>query len=175
MLKHCLILNLRDFGENSLIVIVLHPQLGKQEYLAKGAKNIGAKLTPWLQPLCFVELELTPSKRELPTIREVQLVKNYLPSGYLPSRLSLRISSFLDMATYPQLECTEFMGKILALLEILTNSSISLKDLRRCWVQFELLLLHYLGVIPDLGTLPRGDINRIARYLERKIHQALRP
>lgn len=171
MLENCLVLNVRDFRENSLLVTILHPQLGKIECLAKGAKHIGAKLTPWVQPLHVIHLLLAPTRAGLPCIREVQAVKNYTPSSPLALRLSLRILSLLDKTMYPHIECREFMRKVYPLFTII-SSSPPLFDLKKIWVEFELLLLEYLGAKPEYSVMPVFNINILARYLEKKIEEA---
>lgn len=165
-------LNVRDFRENSLLVTVLHPQLGKVECLAKGAKHIGAKLTPWVQPLSLTHLLLASSRSELPCIREVEIIKKYTPSSPLALKLSLRILSLLDNTTYARLECEVLMRNALSLLTVI-SSSPPLPDLKKLWIQFELLLLEYLGVKLKYDTVPTfSDINAAARYLEKKIMAA---
>lgn len=172
MLKNCLVISARDFRENSLLVSVLHPQLGKIECLARGAKHIGAKLTPWVQPLYVIHLLLAPTRGELPCIREVEAVKNYTPLTPLALRLSLRILSLLDKTMYPNLECKAFMKNTSFLLNAISLSP-PLSDLKKFWIQFELLLLEYLGVKPEYKAMPTSDIHILARYLEKRIEARL--
>lgn len=161
-------LKLRDFGENSLSVTIIHPQLGKQEFLAKGGKEIGAKLTPWIQPLSFVSLWLAPTRGELATIREVEVIKQYAPNHPLALKLSLKILSFLDMAAYPQLECIALMRATIPLLNKI-SSSPPLAALKILWIQFEVAFLTYLGVKATIPVSLKSDTSKLARYLEAQI------
>lgn len=173
MLKHCLVLNLHDFGENSLLVTVIHPYLGKQEFLAKGGKHIHAKLTPSLQPLHFVHLWLAPARGEIATIREVEVIRQYLPARYLALRLALRICDLLTRAAFPNLECADFMRQTIRMLNRVSAQSFPAAALKKVWIQFELALLSYLGVKPEAEAIFVTNINDLARQLERRIEDAL--
>lgn len=173
MLKNCLVLKLRDFGENSLLVTVLHPYLGKQEFLAKGGKHIHAKLTPSLKPLNFIHLWLAPTRGEIATIREVEIIRQYLPSRYLTLRLALRICGLLTRSVFPNLECPDFMRQTIRMLNRISAQSFPTGASKNVWIQFELALLSYLGVEPKIGAISVLTPNDLARQLERRIEDAL--
>lgn len=173
MLKNCLVLKLRDFGENSLLVTVLHPYLGKQEFLARGGKHIHAKLTPALKPLNFVHLWLAPTRGEIATIREVEVIRQYLPSRYLALRLALRMCDLLTRAAFPNLECADFMRQTMMMLSRVSLQSFPTGALKNVWIQFELALLSYLGIEPEVKAIAVPTINDVARQLERRIEDAL--
>lgn len=174
MLRNCLILGVRDYKENSLLVTILHPQLGRQEFLAKGAKRISAKLTPWLMPLTIVDLWITTSKHDLPIIREVQEVESLLPKEYLPLRFALKAASMLQEVTYPYLEADDLMRGILRILRFITTRGLDAKRLTKVWITFELEILAFLGVRPDTTRLGEDNLDTLARSLERKIYQFAR-
>lgn len=175
MLKHCLILNLRDYKENSVVVIVLHPTLGKQEFLAKGAKRPGAKLTPWLQPFLLVNVWVASAKGERSILQDVQVVMNFTPSYYLGLKFSLKLLTLLEKATYPLIECQDFMRSALLVLRTVKKQALGLEELKRLWLTFEVLLLSFLGVQPDLEAMKGQDLTSIARNLEQTIYHFLTP
>ncbi|MBI3335261.1 MAG: recombination protein O N-terminal domain-containing protein [Candidatus Portnoybacteria bacterium] len=172
MLKNCLVLKLQDFGENSLIVTLLHSQLGKVECLAKGGKNIGAKLTPFLQPSSLVNLWLAPAKGSLPTIREVEAARSYLPLGdYFGLKFSLHVLALLEKVTHPSLECRDLMRSTLEILKVVLRPRLPIADLKKLWIQFELCVLSHLGIKPDTKTIRAHNLDALAHILEKRIHQ----
>lgn len=173
MLTPCLILKNREFQENSLIITVFHPQLGAQEFLARGGKRIAAKLTPSLQPLRMVSLWVAPTRSEKPIIREIEVCQDLTPAYGLGLKLSLRIVSLLSQAVQPHLEATILFGQVVDMLRRISIAQLSLTELRKIWIQFELVLLAFLGVRPSPEHLQSKHVNEIARSLERRIHHFL--
>lgn len=174
MLKNCLVLKLQDFGENSLIVTLLHPRLGRLECLARGGKNIGAKLTPSLQPLFLVNLWLAPTKGEIPTIREVEVLRSYLPlKGYLGLKFSLHVLVLLEKVTHPFLEARELVKSTLEILKVVSRLHLPIADLKKLWIQFELGILSHLGVKPEAKTIRAYNLDRLAHILEKRIYHHL--
>lgn len=173
MLKHCLILCIRDRGENSLLVSTLHPELGKQEFLAKGAKNIGAKLTPFLQPLHLVHLWLAPTRSAYPTIQEVMPVASYLPAAYPALKFALRVAQVLDMVSFPQLEARAFMRDTARILLLMRDPRTEENDLTKLWIQFELVTLSYLGRAPDTKAIRAKSLPHLSLHLERMIMHSI--
>lgn len=174
MINHCLVLSLRDFGENSLIVTLLHPHLGRLECLAKGGKNIGAKLTPSLQPLFLVNLWLAPTKGELPTIQEVEAIRSYLPmENYLALKFSLHSALLLEKVAHPFLESKDLLKGSLEILRIICTKRLPVSELKKLWIQFELSILSYLGVKPETKSIRAYDLDRLAHILEKRIYHHL--
>lgn len=175
MVKNCLIVKNQNYRENSLVVIVAHPTLGRQEFLAKGAKCIGAKLTPWLQPLLLVNVWAAASKGERPILQDVQVVADFRPSYYLGLKFSLKVITLLEKAAYPLIECQDFMRSTLRLLRTVRRQRLGLEELKQLWLEFEVLLLSFLGVQPDLNAMKGQDLTTIVRNLERTIYYFLAP
>jgi len=158
-----------------LIVTVAHPTLGRQEFLAKGAKRASAKLTPWLQPLLLVTMWVAASKGERPIVQDVYVVRDFRPSYYLGLKFSLKVLTLLEKATYPLIECRDFMRSTLLLLRSVKQKTLDLRELKRLWLMFELLLLAFLGVKPDMDGMKGQDLSTVAKNLERTIYQFLAP
>lgn len=175
MLKHCLILSLKDVGENSILVSVLHPELGKQEFLARGAKNIGAKLTPFLQPLSLVHLWLAPTRGGRATIQEVDVVKSYLPLSYPALSFALRMASLLEKISFPYLEARAFMRDTARILLLMQKPHTGKDDAARLWIQFELLVLSYLGITPETKTMRAKSVSLLSSHLEHMIIHSVSP
>ncbi len=173
MLKHCLILSVKDVGENSLLVNVLHPELGKQEFLARGAKNIGAKLTPFLEPLSLVHLWLAPTRSHRPPIQEVAPVASYLPLTYPALSFALRMASLLEKVSFPYLEARAFMRDTARILLLMRKSHTQESDLERLWIQFELLTLSYLGIVPEMKAIRAKSLPSLSLHLERMIMNSI--
>lgn len=165
----------REFKENSLIITVLHPYLGKQEFLAKGGKRPAAKLTPWLGPLSLVTIWPAPSRAQRPVIREVEVKKILIPPYPLALRLALRIVSLLDKASQPSLECSLLFERVTDILSSLCNVALPVEELKKKWIEFEVVLLSFLGLRPTREQLRGKDINEAARYLEQIILNFLSP
>ena len=169
MLRRCLVLSVRDIQENSLIVTLVHPQLGKQEFLAKGGKRIAAKLTPWLGPLQLVNVWVASTRGTRAIIREVESLENLAPSGPLGLRLSLKIAALLEKALLPGVEIEPFFERVIVILRHVQKPHTSLEELKKLWIQFELLLLSFLGVAPPLEHLKGKNVNEASRFLAQRI------
>lgn len=174
-LTQCLILKTRDFGEDSLVVTILSPMLGKQEFVARGAKKIGAKLASSLQPLNLVNILTANAKGPLSTIIEVETINEFLDAKTqrLPLRFSLRALDILETATYPLIDASAIITRAVKIFSLLSKKD-ALPDIKKLWIYFELCVLDYLGAKPDLKSIGNNtSLNQTARKLEKLIYQAL--
>jgi len=171
VIQQCLILKLKEYKESSLLVTVLHPQLGKQEFLAKGAKHISAKLTPALQPLHLVNLWLAPTRANYPIIREIEVLGDVTPGYLLGLRIALRMAKMLDTATYPLMDTQELFNTSEALLKKISQQRQDVAQLTTYWLEFEIAVLEFLGIKPSLREYKDKSATNLARFLEQKINQ----
>lgn len=97
------------------------------------------------------------------------MVECFLPSRPLSLRLALKMVVFLEKAMQPSLEASGLMRHMQALLRRIKKPSLSIEELTKFWIQFELLLLSFLGVSGHLEVLKNKSIQEVARTLERRL------
>jgi len=172
--EQCLVLGLRDKGEDSFTITVLHAELGKQEFLVQGGKKIGAKLAPLLQPLTLADIWVAPSKCEGGRVIEVRVIKDFalLKKRPLSLRFGLRALEILDRATYGLVEAGDLLKVTITIFEAIEKEKAA-PDLKKLWISFEMAVLHHLGVSPAQSSLnSHTSLTELARYLEQEIYAA---
>lgn len=172
--EQCLVLSLRDKGEDSFTITVLHATLGKQEFLVQGGKKIGAKIAPLLQPLTLADIWVAPSKREGGRVIEARVIKDFalLKKRPLSLRFALRALEILNRATYGLVEAGDILKVTITIFEAIEKER-AVPDLKKLWISFELAVLDHLGVKPARASLNAyASLSELARYLEQEIYAA---
>jgi DNA repair protein RecO (recombination protein O) len=145
--SEAIVLSRMDYGEADRILIILTPNRGKLDVIAKGARKAQSRLGPQLDYFAHVNLELARG-RELDVVRSVESIDRF---PYLRENLEAfgHASYFVELVknlTQPREEHRQVYD-LLARSLVLLNEKVDPWAIAR---HFELALLTALGYRPEL-------------------------
>jgi DNA repair protein RecO (recombination protein O) len=145
--SEAIVLSRLDYGEADRILVVLTPNRGKLDVIAKGARKAQSRLGPQLDYFARVNLELARG-RELDVVRSVESIDRF---PYLRENLDAfgHASYFVELVK----NLTQPREEHRAVYDLLARSLVLLNEKVEPWViarHFEVALLTALGYRPEL-------------------------
>lgn len=150
-----IILRTTNYGESSLILNCLSPDLGRISVMAKGAKKISKKNFPEIGLFRVYSVSLTkPPQGEIHTLKSIDLIQQNDRLASTPSLIEFSgsFSQFSLSGSFEQVPCPVYYNYLIDCLQKIEKSSTPING----WICR--LIITYLmeqGIFPDVNLSPQ--------------------
>jgi len=158
------------YKESSLIISTISPDLGKIDFVIKGAYQITKTKQPIVDLFRILDVEYKENNSGLYSPTTIELQKDYDSIALRPNQLShiLVFTKFLLKNIHPHVPCVRVYAAFNNLLQNTIDDQFNIYSINLV----KLVYLHENGLLPDILSTSGHDENRYQNFLNKIINYA---